>query len=84
MMRTWQLHEAKNKFSEVVEEASRSGPQMIVKRGVETAVVLSYADFRQLMTSQQKLSTLFRESPLAEAPLDLRRDMSAARREPTS
>ncbi len=82
MIRAWQFHEARNKFSEVVEEATRSGPQMIAKRGVETAVVLSCADYRQLMATQQKLSTFFRESPLAETPLDPRREKSAARPEP--
>lgn len=41
----WQLQEAKNKFSEVVEEALKRGPQLITKRGVETAIVLSYKDY---------------------------------------
>jgi prevent-host-death family protein len=40
MARTWQLQEAKNRFSEVVEEALKEGPQVITRRGVETAVVL--------------------------------------------
>ena len=82
MMRTWPLHEAKNKFSEVVEEAVESGPQLIMKRGVETAILLSYADYRRLVVSQGNLSTFFRESPLAETPPDLRRDKSSARPEP--
>ena len=83
MMRTWPLHEAKNKFSEVVEEAVESGPQLIMKRGVETAILLSYAEYRQLTASRHSMSIFFRESPLAEADLDLRRDMSGARPEPT-
>jgi len=82
MIRTWQLQEAKNKFSEVIEEAVRSGPQLITKRGVETAILLSYADYRRLTASQSKLSTFFRMSPLAEVSLDLRRDTSSARPEP--
>ena len=83
MIRTWQLQEAKNKFSEVVEEAVTSGPQIIMKRGVETAILLSYAEYRRLVVAQGKLSTFFRESPLVETPLDLRRDKSSARPEPT-
>jgi len=82
MMRMWQLQEAKNKFSEVVDEAIRSGPQLITKRGVEAVILLSYAEYRKLIVTQQKLSTFFRESPLAEVPLDLRRDTSNARPEP--
>ncbi|MEZ4606879.1 MAG: type II toxin-antitoxin system Phd/YefM family antitoxin [Deinococcales bacterium] len=81
MANTWQLQEAKNKFSEVVEEALSQGPQIITKRGVETVIVLSYIEYRKLMLNQQKLSDFFRESPLAtaEIDLDLQRDKSEVR-----
>lgn len=79
MTRVWQLQEAKNKFSEVVEEAVKNGPQVITKRGIETAIVLSYAEYRKITLNQQKLSDFFRESPLVEADLDLSRDMSGLR-----
>lgn len=79
MARVWQLQEAKNKLSEVVDEALTDGPQVITKRGVETAIVLSYADYRKLLLNQQKLSDFFRESPLADIELDLSRDTSPNR-----
>lgn len=79
MARIWQLQEAKNKLSEVVDEALTDGPQVITKRGVETAIVLSYADYRKLLLNQQKLSDFFRESPLADVELDLTRDPSLQR-----
>ena len=79
MKRVWQLQEAKNKFSEVVEEAIKSGPQLITKRGVEAVIILSYREYLKMLTPQQKLSAFFRESPLAGVELDLRRDTSAAR-----
>jgi antitoxin Phd len=79
MARTWQLQEAKNKFSEVVEEALKHGPQVITKRGVETAIVLSYVEYRKLALNQKKLSVFFHESPLAEVDLDLTRDTSSRR-----
>lgn len=79
MARVWQIQEAKNKLSEVVEEAMKHGPQIITKRGVETVIVLSYAEYRKAMLNQKKLSDFFRESPLAEADLDLRRDKSRLR-----
>ena len=43
MSRSWQLQEAKNRLSEVVDEALKEGPQVITRRGVETAIVLSSA-----------------------------------------
>ena len=82
MIRTWQLHEAKNKFSEVVEEAMKSGPQVITKRGTEAVIVLSYEDYRRLAAAGQPLSEFFRESPLAAVEIELQRDTSAARTEP--
>jgi antitoxin Phd len=79
MKRTWQLQEAKNKFSEVVEEAVKDGPQVVTKRGVETVVILSYSEYVELTAPQQKLSGFFRESPLAEVELDVPRDSSGLR-----
>lgn len=79
MSRTWQLQEAKNKFSEVVEEALTQGPQVITKRGVEAVIVLAYSDYQKLILQQQRLSTFFRESPLVAEDLDLQRDQSSGR-----
>ena len=79
MKRVWQLQEAKNKLSEVVDEAIHHGPQVITKRGVEVAIVLSSVEYRKMTASQKKLSTFFRESPLVGVDLDLRRDTSEMR-----
>jgi len=77
MQKNWQLQEAKNKLSEVVEDAIQHGPQVITKRGVEVAVVLSFPEFLKLRKNQGSLSEFFRKSPLAD--VDLERDRSAAR-----
>jgi antitoxin Phd len=82
MTHVWQLQEAKNKFSAVVERAIQNGPQLITKRGVEAVVVVSYADYRKMTMTQQPLSAFFRQSPLTGVALDLERDDSAARPEP--
>jgi len=79
MIQTWQLQEAKNKFSRVVENAVNSGPQIITRRGVEVAIVLSFAEYKKMVASRQRLSEFFRESPLAGVDLDLTRDQSEAR-----
>jgi antitoxin Phd len=79
MARMWQIQEAKNKFSEVVAEALKNGPQVITKRGVETVIVLSYDEYRREMLNKKKLSDFFRESPLAKTDIDLRRDKSGPR-----
>lgn len=79
MSRVWQLQEAKNRFSEVVEEALAHGPQVITRRGVETVVVLPYAEYRTMLLNRKKLSAFFRDSPLVGSDLDLKRDTSGLR-----
>ena len=79
MKRAWQIQEAKNKLSEVVDEAVHHGPQVITKRGVEVAVMLSYSEYRKMISLQKKLSTFFRESPLVGVDLDLSRDRTGIR-----
>ena len=59
MIQTWQLQEAKNKLSRVVENAVNSGPQIITKHGVEVAIVLSYTDYQKIVASRGKLSAFF-------------------------
>jgi antitoxin Phd len=80
MTRVWQLQEAKNKLSEVVDEALKHGSQVITRRDVETVVVLSYAEYHQMALTQKKLSDFFCDSPLATADLDLTRDTSGLRK----
>ncbi len=79
MSRSWQLQEAKGRFSEVIDEALSDGPQVITRRGVETAVILSFSDYRQLLLGRKKLSTFFHESPLVGLDIDLQRDNSPVR-----
>ncbi|MCG8462372.1 MAG: type II toxin-antitoxin system Phd/YefM family antitoxin [Holophagales bacterium] len=78
-MRTWQLRKAKNHLSEVVDRALDQGPQMITRRGVETAVLISVEEYRGLRKPEQDLVDFFRSSPLAEADLDLERDPDPGR-----
>ena len=48
MMEHWQLQDAKNKFSEVVQKALEHGPQIITRRGIKTVVIMSVEDYQQL------------------------------------
>lgn len=52
MKTTWSLQDAKNKLSEVVNQAVSKGPQTITRRGKETAVVISVDDFQKLTRPQ--------------------------------
>ncbi len=67
MENEWQLQDAKNKFSEVVNQALSKGPQLITRRGEKTVVLLSFVDYEKLCKAQGKLSDFFRASPLADS-----------------
>ena len=81
MLQTWQLQEAKNKLSRVIEDAIHRGPQIITRRGTEVAIVISIDEYRKMTTSKGKLSEFFRRSPLVGVDLDLSRDKSLAQRD---
>ena len=53
MNNTWQVHEAKARFSEFLEASSREGPQFVTKRGVEAAVLLPIEQWRRLRKMTQ-------------------------------
>ncbi len=68
--RTWQLQEAKNHFSEVINNC-QTAPQIITKFNHNTAVVLSYTEYIKLMKKKEKLSDFFKNSPLFGSGIDL-------------
>lgn len=51
----WQLQDAKNQFSKVVQKARFEGPQEITVRGERTAVVLSTRDYDALRAGRPTL-----------------------------
>ena len=48
MSKTWQVREAKARFSELLETSLAEGPQVITRRGVETAVLVPIEQWRRL------------------------------------
>lgn len=54
-MARWQVQEAKMRLSQVIEEAQVKGPQVIMRHGVDRAVVLSIDDFRSLTAHKPDL-----------------------------
>ena len=48
MSNTWQVQDAKARFSELLETSLAEGPQIVTKRGVETAVLVPIDEWRRL------------------------------------
>jgi len=51
----WQLQEAKARFSELVRRAVEDGPQHVSVRGEPAAVLLSEAEYRELIGSRPSI-----------------------------
>ena len=78
-MRSWQVQEAKARFSELLRGASVDGPQAITVRGRTAAVVLSTEEYERLRTRKPSLVQFLRASPLAGIDLEIERDRSPPR-----
>ena len=48
MGKTWQVQDAKARFSELIETSLAEGPQIVTKRGVETAVLVAIEEWRRM------------------------------------
>jgi antitoxin Phd len=79
MGNVWQLQEAKNKFSSLVDKAQREGPQIVTKHGKESVVVLSVRDYQQMRKPKTSLVKFFKNSPLVGISIKIQRDKSFSR-----
>lgn len=53
-MKTWQVKEAKARFSELVRASQEEGPQVVSHHGKPTAVVVPIAQWEQLQQQQPR------------------------------
>jgi prevent-host-death family protein len=79
MGNVWQLQEAKNKFSNLVDKAHHDGPQVVTKHGKESVVIIAIEDYQKLNKPTSDLISFFKKSPLSDINLDLTRDKSSPR-----
>jgi len=75
----WQIQEAKNRLSLVVEQARSKGPQTITLRGKPAVVVVSFDTFQEMTAPRRPLSRFFHESPLKGVLLELERSTDKGR-----
>ena len=80
MKGNWKLQDAKNRFSDLVKMAQKEGPQIVTKRGTETVVVLSMADYKRITKPKIGLVDFFRKSPLHGIELDIDRSKEPPRK----
>lgn len=53
-MRSWQIQDAKAKFSELVDATLRDGPQVVTKRGVAAVVMVPFNQWTELAAKPKR------------------------------
>ena len=77
-MKTWQLQDAKNQFSQVVELARTEGPQTVTRHGVPVAVVVSADEFKAMSRPEESVLEFF--APLKGSGVRLQRKRDTPRK----
>ncbi|WP_414695656.1 type II toxin-antitoxin system Phd/YefM family antitoxin [Phenylobacterium sp.] len=82
-MRSWPVQDAKARFSELLDRCMTEGPQIVTKRGTETAVLVPARDWRRLQqyAHPSLKALLLAPAPRGEIPLPPRGLLR--RRDPT-
>ena len=79
MKKIWQLQEAKNRLSELIDNALHQGYQTITRHGEPTVVILSVKEFEKLSSQPSSIEDFFSNSPLQNVHLDLNRNKDLPR-----
>lgn len=74
----WQLQEAKQRFSRLVQRALDEGPQVVTRHGEEAVVVMSAREYRRLTGSGSDFKEFLMAAPDLEA-LEIQRSADTVR-----
>jgi antitoxin Phd len=64
-MKVWRVQDAKARFSEMLDACVAEGPQLVTKRGAETAVLVPMDQWRRMRDSDART---FKELLMADEP----------------
>lgn len=73
---SWQLQEAKQKFSELVRRTVEEGPQTVTRHGEEVVVVIPAEEYRRLINDKPDFKEFLMNGPdLSILDLDRPREL---------
>lgn len=81
-MNSWPVQDAKARFSELLDACVNDGPQMVTRRGTETAILVPVAEWKRLNSAARPSLKSLLLSTLAPTDLDLPERGLAQRRPP--
>ena len=76
---TWAVAEAKAHFSQVIERAVTTGPQVITRKGRKAVIVVSADEWEQKTKRKGNLAQFFASSPLGGSDLVIERSEDGPR-----
>jgi len=82
-MKAWPVQDAKARFSEFLELCLVEGPQLVTKRGAETAVLVAVDEWRRLQASARPSLKQLLLTDAGRAALVVPKRGGARRRRPT-
>ena len=77
MNRTWQLQEAKSKFSEVINNAEMGDIQIVTKRGRDCVAIIPIEQYKKVFERNETLRDFFNKAPKFD--LDITRSKDTGR-----
>jgi len=79
-MNAWPVQDAKSRFSELLDACVNEGPQLVTRRGAETAVLIPIAEWRRLSNAARPSLKSLLLADFARADFELPPRGSAQRR----
>ncbi|MGH9605343.1 MAG: type II toxin-antitoxin system Phd/YefM family antitoxin [Terracidiphilus sp.] len=67
---TWPVYDAKARFSQFLETALKDGPQVVTRRGVETAVLVPFDEWKRLKAEKETAQAPFIDPPFIDPLTD--------------
>ena len=73
MRTTWKLQDAKAKFSKIVDDALKIGPQFVTRRGQKAVVVVSVEEYEELISNKPSFKEFLLSCPKMDDDFQLER-----------
>lgn len=73
MKTTWKLQDAKARFSKIVEDALKIGPQFVTRRGQKAVVVMSTEEYENLISNKPSFKEFLLNCPKMDNDFEFER-----------
>ncbi len=75
----WKLQDAKAQFSKLVEDALKTGPQYVTRRGKKAVVILSTREYEDLVSEKTSFRDFLLNCPKMDPDFEIERQRDFSR-----